>query len=70
MYQVITDTPPEDDDDLLSEDVLPAMRADQLREPDLDDLVPITTDDYRPAPPPPIPQANKHQGVTYTVIEV
>ena len=49
--------------------IVPATRPDQLREPDLDDLAPITTDDYRPAPHPPRPQANNHQGVTYTVIE-
>ena len=46
-----------------------ATRPDQLREPALDDLAPITTDDYRPAPPPPRPRANIHQGVTYTVID-
>ena len=46
-----------------------ATRPDQLREPALDDLAPITTDDYRPAPPPPRPQANNHQGVTFTVID-
>ena len=32
--------------------IVPATRPDQLREPDLDDLAPITTDNYRPAPPP------------------
>ena len=46
-----------------------ATRPDQLREPDLDDLAPITTDDYRPAPPPPRPRANNRQGVTFTVID-
>ena len=49
--------------------IVPATRPDQLREPDLDDLAPITTDDYRPAPHPPRPRANNPQGVTYTVIE-
>ena len=49
--------------------IVPATRPDQLREPDLDDLAPITTDDYRPAPHPPRPRANKRQGVTHTVIE-
>ena len=44
--------------------IVPATRPDQLREPDLDDLAPITIDDYQPAP-----RANKRQGVTYTVIE-
>ena len=67
MYQVIAEN---DNDDLLSEDTSPATRADQLREPDLDDLAPITTDDYRPDPPPPRPRANNRQGVTYSVIEV
>ena len=69
MYQVIANTP-ENDDDLLSEDTSPTMRADQLREPDLDGLAPITSDDYQPASHPPRPQANNHQGVTYTVIKM
>ena len=42
-----------------------AMRSHHRREPDLDVLAPITTDDYRPAPTP----CRAHQGVTYTVIE-
>ena len=67
MYQVIANTPENDNDDLLTS---PTMRADQLREPDLDDLAPITTDDYQAAPRPPRPQANNCQGVTYSVIEV
>ena len=50
--------------------IVPATRPDQLREPDLDDLAPITTDDYRRAPHPPRPRANNRQGVTYSVIEV
>ena len=70
IYQVIANTPENDNDDLLSEDTSPAMRADQLREPDLDDLAPITTDDYRPAPHPPRPRANNRQEVTYSVIEM
>ena len=49
--------------------IVPATRPDQLREPDLDDLAPITTDDYRPAPRPSRPRANKRQGVTHTVVE-
>ena len=49
--------------------IVSATRPDQLREPDLDDLAPIATDDYRLAPPPPRPQANIDHGVTYTVIE-
>ena len=47
--------------------IVPATRPDQLREPDLDDLAPITTDDYRPVPPPPRP--NNRHAVTYTVID-
>ena len=70
MYQVISDTPENDNDDLLSEDTSPAMRADQLREPDLDDLAPITIDDYQPDPLPPRPRASNRQGVTYSVVEV
>ena len=46
-----------------------ATRPDQLREPDLDDLAPITTDDYRQAPPSPRPQANNRQAVTFTGID-
>ena len=49
--------------------MIPTTRPDQLREPDLDDLAPITTDDYRPTLPPARPRANNHQGVTYTVID-
>ena len=41
-----------------------AMRSHQKREPDLDVLAPITTDDYRPAPPP----QNVHS-VTHSVVE-
>ena len=70
MYQVISDTPENDNDDLLSEDTSPAMRADQLREPDLDDLAPITIDDYQPDPLPPRPRTSNRQGVTYSVVEV
>ena len=53
-----------------SPNIVPATRPEQLREPDLDDLAPITTDDYRPAPHPPRPRANNRQEVTYSVIEV
>ena len=70
MYQVVANTPENDNDDLLSEDTSPATRADQLREPDLDDLAPITTDDYGPAPHSPRPRANNRQEVTYSMIEV
>ena len=51
--------------------IVPATRHDQLREPDLDDLAPITTDNYRPAPLDPRlrSRANNHQGVTHTVID-
>ena len=42
-----------------------AMRSCQRREPDLDVLAPITTDDYRPATPP----CNVHTEVTHTVVE-
>ena len=42
-----------------------AMRSHQKREPDLDVLAPITTDDYTPAPPP----HNVHHEVTHTVVE-
>ena len=51
--------------------IVPATRSDQLREPDLDDLAPITSPvlDYRSTPSPPRPRANNHQGVTYTVID-
>ena len=42
-----------------------AMRSHQRREPDLDVLAPITTDDYRPATPP----CNVHTEVTHTVVE-
>ena len=42
-----------------------AMRSHQKREPDLDVLSPITTDDYRPAPSP----QKLHHEVTHTVVE-
>ena len=49
--------------------ITPASRLDQLREPALDVLAPVTTEDYRPAPP--RPQArNSPAVVTCTVIEV
>ena len=47
--------------------IRPAMRLDQLREPALDVLAPLITEDYRPAPPPPQDNAPK---VTHTVIDV
>ena len=43
-----------------------AMRSHRQREPDLDVLAPITTDDYRPAPPP----HNAHPEVTHAVVEI
>ena len=43
-----------------------AMRSHNRREADLDVLAPITTDDYRPAPPPP---SKANPQVTYTVVE-
>ncbi|XP_064389952.1 uncharacterized protein LOC135337875 [Halichondria panicea] len=45
----------------------PDHSPDQLREPALDVLTPLTTEDYRPAPPPPQDNAPK---VTHTVIDV
>ena len=42
-----------------------AMRLHQQREPDLDVLVPITTEDYRPTHPP----RSTHSKVTYSVVE-
>ena len=43
-----------------------AMRSHRRREPDLDVLAPITTDDYRPAPPP----LKADPEVTHTVVEI
>ena len=42
-----------------------AMRSHQKREPDLDVLAPITTDDYKPVPPP----QKAHFEVTHTIVE-
>ena len=42
-----------------------AMRSHPKREPDLDVLSPITTDDYTPAPPP----QKVLSEVTHTVVE-
>ena len=42
-----------------------AMKTHPRREQDLDILSPITTDDYRPAPPP----SDSHPKVTYTIVE-
>ena len=47
--------------------VRPATKLDQLREPYLDILAPITDDDYKQAPP--SPPANNRPQPTYTVIE-
>ncbi|XP_064388678.1 uncharacterized protein LOC135336760 [Halichondria panicea] len=46
--------------------IRPATRPDQLREPALDVLAPLTTEDYRPAPPP--PKFNRRPAVTHTEI--
>ncbi len=46
--------------------IRPATRPDQLREPALDVLAPLTTEDYRPAPPP--PRINHRPAVTHTEI--
>ena len=47
--------------------IVPAVRYDQPREPDLDILVPITTDDYRQVNQPPAPRPR--QVPTTTVID-
>ena len=47
--------------------IVPAVRYDQLREPDLDILDPITTDDYRQLNQPPAPRPR--QVPTSTVID-
>ena len=46
--------------------IRPATKPDQLREPALDVLAPLTTEDYRPAPPP--PRVNHRSIVTRTEI--
>ncbi|XP_064389295.1 uncharacterized protein LOC135337310 isoform X1 [Halichondria panicea] len=46
--------------------IRPATRPDQLRLSYMDDLAPLTTEDYRPAPPP--PRANHRPAVTHTEI--
>ena len=46
--------------------IRPATRPDQLREPALDVPAPLTTEDYRPAPPP--PRVNHCPAVTHTEI--
>ena len=46
--------------------IRPATRLDQLREPALDVLAPLTTEDYRPAPPP--KRVNHRPAVTHTEI--
>ncbi|XP_064388740.1 uncharacterized protein LOC135336804 [Halichondria panicea] len=50
--------------------IRPATRPDQLREPALDVLAPLTIEDYRPAPPPPQATADNAPKVTHTVIDV
>ena len=50
--------------------IRPATRPDQLREPALDVLAPLTAEDYRPAPPPPQATADNAPKVTHTVIDV
>ncbi len=46
--------------------IRPATRPDQLREPALDVLAPLTAEDYRPAPPP--TRVNHRPVVTHTEI--
>ncbi len=46
--------------------IRPATRPDQLREPALDELAPLTTEDYKPAPPP--TRVNHRPVVTHTEI--
>ncbi|XP_064388892.1 uncharacterized protein LOC135336945 [Halichondria panicea] len=48
--------------------IRPATRPDQLRLSYMDDLAPLTTEDYRPAPPP--PRVNRCPVVTYTEISL
>ncbi len=47
--------------------IRPATRPDQLRLPYMDELAPLTTEDYRPAPPP--LRVNRHLAVTHTEID-
>ena len=47
--------------------IRPATRPDQLRLPYMDELAPLTTEDYRPAPPPPR-VINRRPVVTHTEI--
>ena len=46
--------------------IRPATRPDQLRLSYMDELAPLTTEDYRPAPPP--PRVNHRPAVTHTEI--
>ncbi len=46
--------------------IRPATRPDQLRLSYMDELAPLTTEDYRPAPP--LPRVNCHPVVTHTEI--
>ena len=45
--------------------IRPATRPDQLREPALDELAPLTTEDYRPAPPP--TRVNRQKSAPYAM---
>ncbi len=47
--------------------IRPATRPDQLRLSYIDELAPLTTEDYRPAPPP-HPRVNRRPAVTHTEI--
>ncbi len=49
--------------------IRPATRPDQLREPALDVLAPLTTEDYRRLAPSPR-QDNAPKEVTHTVIDI
>ncbi len=42
------------------------LKAKQINQPFLEILAPLTTEDYRPAPPP--PRVNRHLAVTHTEI--
>ena len=46
--------------------IRPATRPDQLRLSYMDELAPLTTEDYRQAPPP--PRVNRRPIVTHTEI--
>ena len=57
--------PLEDEEPILNQDTLDSNN--QLREPALDIIDPVYTDDYRDPPPPPV--IHKHLKITYTVID-